>query len=285
MYEGKLSDIEAPEMIPTWIDDYRRGELWFELVDRLRCSCGGQEHARGHEHGLALIMYADSGDSSVVLTEGNLCVDEGWRDDSVFVPIRQISKVAEHSVLRPIPTVIRLKLFDLRMSRRGEEANVIPVESTYEGVFGRQAPTSEPEHDARLFVRGQSPLPIGGMLDGKRPSDMVKGCSQIRQNVSDHQGPVFVQFGFNGYRYDIAKALKFACFANGDLWVKQAVNTPFESLDVCIRPLDLELGAIEWMLLLHITPSILVVPTSRSYLSYSRHAGHGLGSFAPAPRD
>ena len=253
VYEGKLSDIKSPKILPTWIDDYRRGDFWFELVGRLRCSFGGQEHTREHEHRLVLLMYADSSDSRVVPTKSKLGVDEGWRDDSVFVPIRQISKVAEHYVFRPIPTVIRLKLLNLHMRSRREKANIIQAETTDMGIARRQTLASEREQDAFGIFGRPGVVSIGGTLVSERPSDMVKGCPQIRQNVPNDQGPIFLRFGLNSYRYDIAKAVKFACFPNGDLWLEQAVDTPFESLDVYIRPLNLEPSAIKWMHLLFST--------------------------------
>jgi len=240
VYEGKLSDIESPKKLPTWIDYYRSGDLWFEVVGHFPYPCGNQKHT------LVLLLYANSGNSVVTTMESEMPRDDGWGDDSVFVPIRQILKVAEHYVIRPIPTVIRLKLFDLHMRSSREKANIIPVETADKGI-ARQTLTSQRKRDDGLLLGSQGFVHIGGVLDSERPSDIIKGCPQIRQNVPNNQGPIFLQFGLNGHLCNIADIVKFACFSNGNLWLQQAVNTPFESLDVYIRPLNLELGAIEWV--------------------------------------
>lgn len=240
MYEGKLSNIESSEIFPSWLDDYKRGDLGFEIV----CSLP----IRNEAHRLLLIMYAHEDDlPRVTPGERDLGSNNGWSDDPVFVKVREIAEVGEHVVFRPIPTVVRLKLLNGRVRGNGKMADVIKAQPFVKGVAFGQPLTSNREGDGLRDLRPHCETLVGDMPDIERPSDMVKGCVQIREDVPNNQGPLLFLHGLNSHGYDITEILKLACFPNGNLWLEQPTDTPFERLDVYIRPLNLELGAAKWM--------------------------------------
>lgn len=86
------------------------------------------------------------------------------------------------------------------------------------------------------------------------PGDMVKRIPKISDNITNNQSPTLAEgrVNFNLDQFcSYEHALRYGLFADGMLWIERAPNTTLESINVYIRPVNLELGTIEWAHMLY----------------------------------
>ncbi len=232
VYEGKLVNREWGEVV-SWVDNYRVGDIWLEACATINDSVG-----------IALLIE-DCDSLCVVASQPYGRVDKAWRDNTVFVRIRQESQVSEQLEFRPIPSIVWLKTLDFAMRFRQDKFEGMPTTFAVPKI-GRSI--IQRELNSALLAKAKLLLCPSDMQHGKIPSNVIQGVPQIGGNITDDKPPTL---GPEGRLYihvnQLRSALHYGLFPNGVLWVEQAPDTPFEGVDVYIRPLDLEPGAIKWL--------------------------------------
>lgn len=238
VYEGKFINTHRMVVPPIWVDSYRESDIWFEVCIHI-----------SDKLGIALLIeYCDN--TRVIRSQGNLCTNVAWCNDPMFVGIRQKFQVSEEVKFRPIPSVVWLKSFNFTMCRRPDVFNY-----TLSPVAPLRLVKAQRESDTSLLGGRKFRTRLLDIQHGKFPSNMVKRSPKVSDNISDNQSPVFSSkrrsYVYSNQLSTLKHALRYGLFPNGILWVEQAFDTPFESVDVYIRPLNLQPGTIEWLHMLY----------------------------------
>ncbi len=227
-----------------YIQDYIEGNLWFEVVNH---------GLRNQERKLAW-LFEECSRGRVSACEPQHSIPNDWGNKSVFVYINQLIKDTEKFRFRSLSSVIRLKVLDSIPRPVGEGSNIIMIQTDTSSVWSMGFLQVKREFDHAL----KRNTLFFTTLFGKRPSNMVKRGTQVAQNVTNNQTPVKFNRRVNSnliakhflsiYPFDYLRNLQFALLAVGDIWLGLGTtDSHIKATDVYIRPLSLELGAIEWM--------------------------------------
>jgi len=247
VYQAEVRDPEGVRRQEGYVKDYIEGRLWFEVV------------ALGLENEvLQLVWLVEAYPRElVVAAEPNPHEPVNWGDNPMLVFVRQLGEDAEKFEFRPLRSVVRLKTFNDRVRCARKKMDIRFRESAKEGVFEWRY--AQGEEDIPLLALGQDDALVGGVLHGKRPSDVVERSPEVAKNVSDNQSPGQSDPWVNGdlidtgaletHARDVARKIQFALSAEGDFWLARGTtNSSIEATDVYIRSLNLEAGASKWML-------------------------------------
>lgn len=233
VYEGKFINSHRIEEA-TWVDGYRIGDVWFEVCANI-----------GDKLGIALLIE-NCGDSWVLGSQANFRTDVAWRNDPMFVRVRQKFQVSEQLKFRPIPSVVWLKPFDFAMCSRQDKLK---------GLNSSPFVT----HRSRVVIQGELNRPLlfrcelltfhlSNMEHSEFPSNMIKRSPKVSDNITNNETPTLSsERRLNIHINQLCSGVPYELFVDGVLWVERALNTPFKGVDMYTCPLNLKSGIVEWL--------------------------------------
>ena len=167
----------------------------------------------------------------------------------MFVSIREEFQISEQVKFRPISSIVWLKTFYFAMRSRQD---VLECSNASAFVSHSGGVVIQGELNRPFFFRRKFCPRLPNIQHGKVPGDMVKRSPEISNNITDNETPILSPQGRIDLNVNqLCLALHYGLFFDGALWIEQSPNTPFESVDVYVRPLNLKPGAIEWVHMLY----------------------------------
>lgn len=160
----------------------------------------------------------------------------------MFIRIREKLQVLEQVQFRPIRSIVWLKSSDFDVCLRQDKLkrpSTTYLASELDDIIAQR------EHDATLLPVSELHPRSTDMQHGKFPSNVVQGIPQIGNDIANNETPSIGCEEAVSMEFDLLRgALYFGLFPDGALWLEMRPDAPFESVDVYIRPLNLEPGAI-----------------------------------------
>jgi hypothetical protein len=237
VYEGKGINAHRVEGI-SWVYSYRMGDIWFEV-----CATKGQEF------GIALIIE-NHDTCSAVSGQGNIRTNVAWRNDAMFVGVREKLQISKEVEFRPISSIVWLKAFDFTMCSWQDKFKCSPLSN---GLVQSRHIVIQGELNCLGLVTSEClPTRFTNVQQGEAPRNMVQGGSEISNNVTNNETPTLgSERRVNIHINQLSRAVQYGLFPDGTLWVERTPHTTFKGVDVYVRPINLELGATEWFHMLY----------------------------------
>lgn len=233
--QGVGGDDAVDRGIPFSVSSYLKGDLWFENVAWF-----------DEEFCIAFLVEVHD-DSRVGIGKPDIRSRPGLGNDPMLIDIGNVTENGKQIKLRPIPSVVRLKLLNPPMGRGQDEFDMALASALIEELlrsFGQR------ELNSPLLGLREISACVPEMLLGERPGYMVERGAQIRNGISNLQPPRVPHAGIDsdgGNSSTRKRPLSYIFVTDGDCRIEKSPNTQLESIDVYMRPLNLELGAAKWM--------------------------------------
>lgn len=235
VYEGKFIDRQRSRVV-SWVDDYLSNDVWFEGCTTI--NDGAISRAVG------FIVENCRRKTGVVPVQSNPSLGKSRRNNTVFVGIREKLQILEQVEFRPIRSIVWLKGFDFAQGIRERELKGLPlVNSSHELT----RIITQRKGDPTLLPVIELDSHSTDMQHGKFPSNVVQRVPQIGNDIANNETPSVFDGHIDTNLYEFHIPLRVGLLSNGVLWMELPQDTPFESVDVYIRPLNLQPGAIKWV--------------------------------------
>lgn len=233
---GQRDDVLAGGLSVFKREAYLNRKVWFEVVLHF----GPDFEGDNQRHTGALIIESERLQSrnrrSAKLVSG---FTEHWGHKPVFIGVRDISEYGEEFKLRPLPSVVRLKLF-----------NGCFPSSLNEGNLPLSTLTTELASAVTDGELGDFPISGTTLSDqfrqGECENDVIEGGSHVGNGVADNEAPVNGQGLILANRIGL-EALSFVVGSGVWTLLKKPIHGFVEAVQVYLRPCDLQPGAVKWM--------------------------------------
>jgi len=252
VYAAEVRDGEHIRRQEGYIKDYIEGRLWFEFVAQFA------SHGIGNQYRNLVWLIEACPHELFITRELKADFPKDWRNNPMFVFIHQVLNDTEKFRFWSMPSVIWLKVLDSTPSLTREKTDIIAKQTSARLVRGMGFRQTKREVDIPFLSFLDGDARFFASLHGERPSDMVKRGTKVAKNVTNNQTPIkpnrrlYVKLvdssSLESFPLSCIRKIQLAFSKEGDIWLARGTtDSHIKAIDVLIRPLNLELGAIKWV--------------------------------------